>query len=422
MRQQLVVRRFEVHAAEGDLGKIHGVLNAAADPFKRRAQLKADITRHRRSSMVTVRLMGIAAAAAKVRGSISTDPGLRVLNDWLDVAAAPGPGEVYPDQRALQRIDPWECSRKETGSGKPVIVAIVDSGMTVDHPDLVDHLWAGKVGGQTVNGARCMDGQLDYDVTDQDGHGTMLAGTILATANRVEGIELMAVKFFDVTTQPVAANAAAAIRFAASKGPAVINLSFDLGIGSNELREAFRSACSTDDTLIVVAAGNTGSDNDQYPLVPACYADECRDRVIVVMATDWYDGRPIFSNFGNTSVDLAAPGVGIVTTRAQVSLGKESKKYGRYTGTSVAAAHVAGAAALLKSQNPKRGAREIKQLLMNSVDRSPWLKCVSGGRLNLSRAACGAKAASRVARPAASARQGDRAAWDRESRSARRKG
>src|SRR5262249_14217375 len=129
-------------------------------------------------------------------------------------------------------------------------------------------------------------------------------------------------------------------------------------------------------------------DNDQYPLVPACYADECREQVIVVMATDSYDGRPIFSNFGAKSVDLAAPGVGIVSTRAPISPGPESRKYGRFTGTSAAAAQVSGAAALLKSQDPKRSPQEIKRLLMASVDRSPWLKCVSSGRLNLSRAVC----------------------------------
>lgn len=384
MSRRRVVRRFEIHSAEGDLDKIHGALSIAARQFTGE-QLKADITRHRRSPMVSVRLMGVASAVSEVRESISNDPGLRVLNDWLDVPGAAGAADVYPDERALLTIDPRERSRNERGGGEPVIVAIVDSGITVDHPDLAGRLWTER-GYPEVHGARCMDGQLDNDLTDQDGHGTMLAGTILATANGVAGIELMAVKFFDVTTQPAASNAAAAIRFVVSKQPKVINLSFDLGIGSNELRNAFRSACDDTDALIVIAAGNTGSDNDEYPLVPACYADECRDKVIVVMATDWYDRRPIFSNFGMTSVDLGAPGVGIVSTRAPISRGPESRKYGRYTGTSAAAAHVSGAAALLRSTHPNLSARQIKERLMDSVDRSPWLRCVSGGRLNLGRA------------------------------------
>src|SRR4030095_4430963 len=81
----------EVHAAEGDLDKIYAALTAAAEPFNR-AQLKADITTHSRPRMVSPRLTGSAAAASKVRESISADPGLRVLNDWLDVPAATRPG------------------------------------------------------------------------------------------------------------------------------------------------------------------------------------------------------------------------------------------------------------------------------------------------------------------------------------------
>jgi subtilisin family serine protease len=137
----------------------------------------------------------------------------------------------------------------------------------------------------------------------------------------------------------------------------------------------------------VIAAGNTGSDNDQYPLVPARYAKECQPgSVIVVMATNEYDEKPTVSNFGSTTVDLAAPGVRIETTRTFRSTGGPAKKYGRYTGTSAAAAQVTGAAALLKSQDPKREAKDLKACLMQTVDVLPGLKCVSGGRLNLGRA------------------------------------
>jgi len=385
MSPQVVIRRFEVHGAERDLDAIRDALSTVAYPFTERAELKVDITRHR-SPVASVQLTGSGPAASAVRASIATTPGVRVVNDWLDAPAAPEPGElyVYPDQRALQMIGAGDCIGDEAGSGKRVIVAIIDSGITIDHPDLAEHLWTDERDPR-VHGARFMDGQQDSDVSDQDGHGTMLAGTILATANRVRGLELMAVKFFDVTTQPSAANAAAAIRFAASKRPAVINLSFDLGIGSSDLGDAIRAACASG-ALIVIAAGNTGSNNDKYPLVPARYADECRDQVIVVMATDWYDRKPIFSNFGGASVDLAAPGVGIVSTRAPIARGPEARKYGRYSGTSAAAAHVSGAAALLKSQDPRRTPQEIKRLLMDSVDQSPWLTCASSGRLNLSRA------------------------------------
>jgi subtilisin family serine protease len=408
MSPHIVHRRFEIHSDPAALASLRDslrVLRASGDP-------RTEITEHQRTPMVSVRLTGSTSAVAKVRERFSSD-GVTVLRDWLDVLP-PSLAEEYPDLRALLRIDPEERSRSAHGHGEPVVVAIIDSGIDVTVTEFNGRLWTGGLAGQPPYGARFNDGRLqDYDVTDQDGHGTMLAGTILATANGARGIELMALKFFDVVTQPAAANAAAALRFAADRKPAVINLSFDLGIGSNELRDAFRGACRETDALIVIAAGNTGSDNYKYPLVPACYADECREKVIVVMATDWYDERPTFSNFGAENVDIAAPGVGIVSTRPRVS--RAAMRYARYTGTSAAAAHVAGAAALLKAQNPKYTAADLKRLLMMSIDPLPRLKCASGGRLNLGRAlqmkqpaSPATLRASRVTRPAAGAGQGDR--------------
>jgi subtilisin family serine protease len=393
MSQDVVVRRFEVHARDqGLLDEVDHELRDAVAKLPTE-HVKAEIDKVGRPPMLIVRLQGAASAIATVRDSVSRVPGAEVRRDWLDVPAAapaprlasPGAQDVQRDQRARLRIDPEGRSRREPGSGERVVVAVVDSGIMVDHPDLKTHLWTMK-GRDDVHGARCMGGAQDYDVTDQDGHGTMLAGSILETANAVRGVELMAVKFFDVITQPVAANAAQAIRFAVDNGAKIINLSFDLGIGSNQLQQAIQDAC-TRGALVVIAAGNTGSDNDEYPLVPARYATVCPpDSVIVVMATNEYDEKPTLSNFGSATVDLAAPGVRIETTRTFRSTGGPVKKYGRYTGTSAAAAQITGAAALLKSQNPKREAKDLKTCLMQTVDVLPGLKCVSRGRLNLGRA------------------------------------
>ena len=410
MSEDLVVRRFEVRTpSPGTLDEIELALHEAVGKLPAE-QVKAKIERIERPPTVCVRIQGTGSSIAMVRDSVSRVHGSRVLRDWIDVpapalrrdpAAALTPGSrkdntLRPDLRALLRIDPEGRTRRETGKGHPVVVAIVDSGLMVDHPHLRDHLWTmkGKDGrpkevlGHVVHGARCMGGVEDYDITDQDGHGTMLAGSILATANAVSDIEIMAVKFFDVRTQPVAANAAQAIRFAVENGARIINLSFDLGIGSHELQEAIRSAC-TAGALVVIAAGNTGSNNDRYPLVPALYARVCRDNVIVVMASGQYDEKPTFSNFGKETVDLAAPGVKIESTRTFFSPALPSRAYwtySRYTGTSPAAAQVTGAAALLRSQNPHWEAKDLKACLMGTVDILPWLKCVSRGRLNLGRA------------------------------------
>lgn len=399
-----VVRRFEVYADRtevlweilSELSKVTGELSARSP--------RLEINTHVEARVVNVRLLGEAVVTAAIRDRVAAIQGAHVQRDFLDVPAAdsPGPAEpvmsrprdlvmapsddtgIYPDQEALLRIDPDGISRRVTGTGTRVVVAIVDSGIIVDHPDFKGHLWTRKVDGQDVHGARCMEGDLDYDLSDQDGHGTMLAGSILATANFVGGLEIMAVKFFDVETQPSAANAARAIRFAVENGAAIINLSFDLGIGSIELEQAIVSACEAG-ALVVMAAGNTGSNNDAYPLVPARYRGSCPESTIVVMATDRYDERALISSFGPTSVDLAAPGVKVASTRALPGVAA-SKTYGRYTGTSAAAAQVSGAAALLRAQRPDLSAQKLKRRLMDTVDLLPQLKCASGGRLNLGRA------------------------------------
>jgi subtilase family protein len=381
MSPVIVTRRFEVRVA--DATALAGVKEALSTAAAREHLKPPTIRKSSQPAMVTVRLEGTAAATTAVRDSVPGD-GIHVYRDWLDVPPT-GPGEdhVFPDERARARIDPEGRSR-EPKPGAPVIIAVVDSGIMLDHPRLSGHRWTDP-SDQKVHGARFMNGKRGDDVSDQDGHGTMLAGTILATANFVEGVEIMPLKFFDVVTHPAAPSAAEAIRFATAKGAHIINLSFDLGIGSFELQDAIWSACDAG-VLVVMAAGNTGSNNDAYPLIPVHYARTRRDRTIVVMATDWYDERPTFSNFGKTTVDLAAPGVRIASTRSFFPYGAAARQYGRYTGTSAAAAQVTGAAALLKSQGVARTAEEIKVRLMETVDPLPRLKCASGGRLNLSRA------------------------------------
>src|SRR5580765_6341741 len=241
MSEDLVVRRFEVRTASPDtLNEIVHALHEAVRMLHTK-QVKAEIETIERPPTVCVRIQGPGSSITMVRDSVSRIQGWRVTRDWIDVPArarrrdpsvplAIGPAEgdsVRPDLRALLRIDPEGRTRGETGKGHPVVVAIVDSGLMVDHPHLRNRLWSMKTnheqpklaGGNIVHGARCMGGEEeDYDITDQDGHGTMLAGSILATANSVSDIEIMAVKFFDVRTQPVAVNAAQAIRFAVKNG------------------------------------------------------------------------------------------------------------------------------------------------------------------------------------------------------------
>jgi len=164
-------------------------------------------------------------------------------------------------------------------------------------------------------------------------------------------------------------------------GAQIINLSFDVGMPFAVLRDALDDALAND-RLVVVAAGNDGTDNDVLPTWPASYA---LANMVSVMASNRHDDKPGFSNYGKASVDLAAPGVDLLSTHYYLA----TPAYREYSGTSAACALVTSAAALLLSLNPVLKPAEIKAHLRASVDHSPWLSCGSGGRLNVNSAVRG---------------------------------
>ena len=373
---QAIVRRFQIRAPNA--AAVAQILKAAEDP---EVTVDIDPQEPAAGDVLTVRVLGTAKATAGVRNKVPADA--RVSRDLVDLPPSPEAHKrMYPDPRVHARIDPDETLAGLAPHGL-AIVAIVDSGIAKDHPDLEKNLWSDKDTGK--HGACCMSDVPTDDITDQAGHGTMLAGTVLATAGGTKNVQLMAVKIFDATSEPKADSAARGIRWAVDHGAHIINLSFDLGIGSQALQDAIEYACACD-VLVVFAAGNTGSNNDKYPLVPARYADRCREKTLVVMASDWYDERPTFSNFGTQTVDLAAPGVRIISTRARWT---NNEKYAVYTGTSAAAAHVSGALALLKARFPALKPKDLKDRLLqkaqrvNDGPRPPRLRCRDGARLRL---------------------------------------
>jgi subtilisin family serine protease len=408
----IVVRRFEMQVAdEGALNDVEDKLGKCVDEHVK-AVTAVEIRSILRPPTLQVRLQGKAPAIAKVRRCAEgIRAGGRIHRDFLEVPAAlrqavprgdaslatPG-ADTYPDTEAVLRIDPERESRRKAlletdgkrgsgGQARKVVVAVIDSGIMDKHPDLDKHVRKGLGRWPQGPGARCIGRPPDADVTDRDGHGTLVAGTILATADDASPVDIMAVKFWDVDVLPAADNAAEAINFAVEHGADIINLSWDLGIGSPKLEEAIRRACAKENgPLIVIAAGNAGTDNDRYPSVPACYAKKCREKIIVVMATDRYDEKAWFSNYGSESVDLAAPGVEIESTRPFLAdAGIGSKAYRRYTGTSPAAAHVTGAAALIKSLYDW-DAKTLKLSVVDSARELPGLKCRSRRRLDLVKA------------------------------------
>jgi subtilisin family serine protease len=295
---------------------------------------------------------------------------------------------LYCEQWAWQRMEAEDAWKRLDGCRelRPVTVAIVDCGIQSDHEDL---------NSQMVCGARVIPPD-NNDFSDDDGHGTMVAGTIGAIASNDRGgrgmipaARLMAIKFIDVRTPPMSANAANAIIRAVDKGAQIINASWNVGLDSPELEGAIEYASSRD-VLVVVAAGNNGGDNTRYLSFPASYKS---DNLISVLATDRNDQKASFSNYGQ-NVHIAAPGVDIVSTfpylcqpPAPPSV-SYNPAYRSYSGTSAAAAHVSGAAALLLSIRPSWTAENVRGHLMETVDPIPDLRhyCRAGGRLNVGRA------------------------------------
>ncbi len=313
----------------------------------------------------------------------------------------------YYHQR-MQTPAAWELS---TGS-KNVVVGVIDTGVNHEHPDLRDNIWTnpGEAGLDDLGRDKASnliddDGngyvddvhgwnfqKNDSSFMDDNGHGSHCAGIIGARGDNGIGIaginwdvNIASLKFIDgVTGEGDTAGAVAAIEYATSMGMDIINASWGATVeslpGPDEedlLRDAI-AAAGEKGILFVAAAGNEASDNDMIPTLPAGYP---LPNVVSVAATTAADGVAFFSNFGVQSVHLGAPGNSVLSTVLGTSIA-------RFSGTSMAAPMVVGAAALLKAKYPKMEAVDLKQRLLETVDPIPALEgiSISGGRLNIARA------------------------------------
>jgi predicted outer membrane repeat protein len=269
----------------------------------------------------------------------------------------------------------WDIN---TGSSN-VIVAVTDTGVDYTHQDLAANMWKdpnGHFGYDFVNN--------DNDPMDDQGHGTHVSGTIGAVGNNAMGVtgvcwhvRIMAVKCFDANGMGYTSNEISAIEYSVANGAKVINASWGGYAYSQNLYDAIASARDAG-VIFVAAAGNSSINNDSTtPAYPASYD---LANIISVMATTDTDQQASFSNYGLTSVDIGAPGQNILST-------VPGNTYDYYSGTSMASPHVAGTCALLLSIDPTLTYSQVKQILLNTVDKTLPGLCVSGGRLNLAAAA-----------------------------------
>jgi subtilisin family serine protease len=281
----------------------------------------------------------------------------------------------------------------QTGSAS-VVVGVIDTGVAYNHPDLASQMWTnpGEIGNgvdddgngyvDDVHGINCINGSGDPN--DDNDHGTHVAGTIGAAGNNGVGVvgvnwdvSIMALKFLNRRGSGYTSDAIECLDYATRMGVSVTNNSWGGGGFSQALYDAINRARTAGD-LFMAAAGNSGENTDSSPHYPSSYN---LDNIISVAATSSSDILASWSNYGSTSVDLAAPGVSILST-------VKSGGYSSFSGTSMATPHVAGAAALLWAQDPTLAAAQVRSTIFNTVDPLASLagKVVTGGRLNLAAA------------------------------------
>ncbi len=288
----------------------------------------------------------------------------------------------------LTTIDAGDAWNVSTGS-KNVVVAVIDTGVDYTDPDLAANIWtnpnAGADGFQgDVHGYDFVNN--DGDPMDDNSHGTHVAGILGAAGNNSQGgvgvdwsVSIMPLKFLNSQGTGYLSDAIRAINYVTMErtqygvNVRVINASWGGSDSSPALQSAIQAANDAG-ILFVTAAGNNGTNNDTTAQYPANYT---APNVISVAATDQNDKLASFSNYGATTVDLAAPGVSIYST-------VPGNKYATYSGTSMAAPYVSGVAALCWAVDPNATVAEVRNALLQGVDPLASLtgKMVSGGRLD----------------------------------------
>ncbi|MFH1233435.1 MAG: S8 family serine peptidase [Patescibacteria group bacterium] len=325
----------------------------------------------------------------------------------------------------IKVVEAWDQIRESPD----VIIAIIDSGVQINHPDLASSIWVNKKeipnnnidddnngyiddinGWDFVNNVadpspKFMPGWTDTGIQ----HGTVVAGIVAASGNNATGIagvtwsaKIIVLKVLDDKGEGSSDKVVKAIDYAVANGADIINLSF-VGLGySNSLNEAIKRASSAG-LLIVAAAGNEeaqghGGSLDATPVYPVCNDGVNGENMVVgVSAVDTIDQKAAFSSYGFKCVDISAPGVSIYSTLVYSPTNYFNNQpfnnyYGGYwSGTSVAVPMVSGALALISATNPSLSREQILEILYNSSDNlnklNPnYLNQLGKGRLNVAEA------------------------------------
>lgn len=292
--------------------------------------------------------------------------------------------------------DAWDTT---TGSDK-ALVAVIDTGASLDHPDLQDSIWtnpkeiAGNHKDDDKNGL--VDDVHGYDFANKDsrpdddnGHGTHVTGIIAAGGNNGTGIagvawssKVIVVKALQSDGSGYTSDLAKSIDYVTTlkkKGAPVIAINLSLG-GTSYSAALYRAVqrARNQDILVIAAAGNDGADNDSTGSYPANFKI---DNVVSVAATDTAGQLASYSNFGASSVHLAAPGSDIISTYP-IDTGQGLYKI--LSGTSMASPHVAGIVSLISAANTSLSALQVRSILLSTITSVAALQgaVITGGMTN----------------------------------------
>lgn len=352
--------------------------------------------------------VGVTEAITRFTGA----PGVMYAEPAYPVRASDVPSDaLYERQQryltALRAPEAWDI---ETGN-PGVIVAVLDTGVDIAHPDLAGRVWSNPndalVDGIDDDGNGCFDdthgcavvsrtaggacaAAIDGNIADDAGHGTFVAGIIAANADGrgivgvARGVTIMPVKVLDCEGRGTTIELAQGILYAAENGARVINISLSGNVGSVFMQEALRIAHDDYGAVIVAASGNSGQAGVTYP---ARY-----DNVIAVGAASSGnpDERASFSAYG-PEIDVVAIGEGVIGTMAATFCDEflrclDEDGYAEADGTSFSAAQVSGLAALIISRRPATTPDGVLQILKATADPVPpgshpdW---AGAGRVNM---------------------------------------
>src|SRR3989339_294558 len=332
----------------------------------------------------------------------------------------------FNNQWYLKKIkapEAWNTVRESSG----VVIAIIDTGVQIDHPDLRDNIWKNKkeIPDNGIDDDRngFIDDVFGWDFVNnladprpkfkegytQDGiiHGTVVAGIAAASGNNASGItgvswntKIIPLKALNDKGEGDTKDIIKAIDYAILNGADIINFSF-VGFGfSKSLETAIRRAYKAG-VVMVAAAGNEENEEkqgyflDEVPMYPVCHDGNYRENMVIgVAATDALDQKAKFSGYGFKCIDISAPGVSIFSTSVyspnQYFKEMPFDKYhdGYWSGTSMAVPMVSATISLVEALNPSLSIKEVVDIVINNSDNinrlnPDFLGRLGKGRLNV---------------------------------------